>query len=325
MGVIRGVAGFFTSDEEEDKAKAERDEAAKRARAAKKELQQAERFERAAKRGQVTINGQVATPEQRAEIIDRAETRRLGAELNFAGADLDLANAQEKYVQVMDKMTLPELVTAAGDKMSAALFGANENLVAKMEKEKEDALARAEANFAMLNRGEEFISEEQIAERMQAIRDEHDAKIQAEMDKGLGLFRTIGDFMGGIFDFDFMGAIRNIPGAGKILDFLGFGDSAAGFDNDLAQQISSQEDLVKKLQKDVDSERFYESDAQIQADKLALVEAMKELEDLRSIAGQTNIINNNNVVNANTTSSSSTVTTVPIKDQTPPAGTVPVM
>ena len=29
------------------------------------------------------------------------------------------------------------------------------------------------------------------------------------MDKGLGLFRTIGDFMGGIFDFDFMGAIRN--------------------------------------------------------------------------------------------------------------------
>ena len=82
------------------------------------------------------------------------------------------------------------------------------------------------------------------------------------MDKGLGLFRTIGDFMGGIFDFDFMGAIRNIL-AGKILDFLGFGDSAAGFDNDLAQQISSQEDLVNKLQKDVDSERFYESDAQI--------------------------------------------------------------
>ena len=37
------------------------------------------------------------------------------------------------------------------------------------------------------------------------------------------------------------------------------------------------------------------------------------------------VVNNNNVVNANTTSSSSTVTTVPIKDQTPPAGTVPVM
>ena len=101
--------------------------------------------------------------------------------------------------------------------------------------------------------------------------------------------------------------------------------SVKTLNNDLAQQISSQEDLVNKLQKDVDSERFYESDAQIQADKLALVEAMKELEDLRSIAGQTNIINNNNVVNANTTSSSSTVTTVPIKDQTPPAGTVPVM
>ena len=28
----------------------------------------------------------------------------------------------------------------------------------------------------MLNRGEEFISEEQIAERMQTIRDEHDFK-----------------------------------------------------------------------------------------------------------------------------------------------------
>ena len=80
----------------------------------------------------------------------------------------------------MDKMTLPELVTAAGDKMSAALFGANENLVSKMEKEKEDALARPRdcKSFAMLNRGEEFISEEQIAERMQAIRDEHDAKFK---------------------------------------------------------------------------------------------------------------------------------------------------
>ena len=106
------------------------------------------------------------------------------------------------------------------------------------------------------------------------------------------------------------------------MNFLGFGEDP----QDLDQQISAQEDLVRKLQKDVDSERFYESDAQIEADKLALVEAMKELEDMKSLANQTYVINNNNnVVNANTTSSSSTVTTVPIKDQTPPAGTVAVM
>ena len=60
-------------------------------------------------------------------------------------------------------MTLPEMVGKMSVVQTKSCF--------KDGKRKRDALARAEANFAMLNRGEEFISEEQI-ETMQAIRDE---------------------------------------------------------------------------------------------------------------------------------------------------------
>ena len=78
MGVIRGVAGFFTSDEEEDiRQKAERDEE-QETRVAKKSCKRVtERFERAVEGGNVTINGQQATPEQRAELLERAQSSKI--------------------------------------------------------------------------------------------------------------------------------------------------------------------------------------------------------------------------------------------------------
>ena len=313
---ISAVTGIFTSNEEEDKAKAERDAAAKRARQSKEELKRAEQFERAAMSGNVTINGQVATPEQRAEIIDRAQGRRLSAQVDFAGADLDLANAQEKYVQVMDKMTLPELVTAAGDKMGAALFGANENLVAKMETEKEAALARQEAIFEQMNRSEEFISEETIAAKMQAIRDEHDAKIQGELDKGLGLFRTVSNFMGGIFDFDFMGMIKSIPGAEKVLNFLGFGPEQS-----IASQIQEAEDRIARSEAG-ENVYFGGEAGGRNRDRQEIERLLQEQRELDTEGGVAPIIIQDNSSRVTTSSNSSTVQMRPVRDTTPPVGTL---
>ena len=233
MGVIRGVKGFFTSDEEQDKAQEAVDAAASEKVDARRDLRRAQKFEESVRSGNFTVNGEQATEEQRAELLAKMQNRTLAAEMRFADADYALAEADELLKQELAKQTLSDVVAGAGEKLGSA-YATAEN---------------------------------------------------------------------------------------KLMNFLGFGEDP----QDLDQQISAQEKLVAALQKDVDNERFFESDAQIEADKLALVEAMKELEDLKSIAGQTNIINNNNVVNANTTSSSQTVTTVPIKDQTPPAGTVPVM
>jgi len=48
--------------------------------------------------------------------------------------------------------------------------------------------------------------------------------IQKISDAVTGLFTKIGDFFGNLFDFDFVGFLtKNIPGAGKILDFIGLG------------------------------------------------------------------------------------------------------
>ena len=234
MGVVRGVTGLFTSDEEQEKAREAKDEAGAELMSARRDLRRAQRFEESVRSGNLTINGQEATEEQRAELLAKMQQRTLAAEMKFAEADYAFAEADELFRQEIEKSTLADVVADAGEKLGSA-YATAEN---------------------------------------------------------------------------------------KLMNFLGFGEDP----QDLDQQISAQEDLVRKLQKDVDNERFYESDAQIEADKLALVEAMKELEDMKSLANQTYVINNNNnVVNANTTSSSSTVTTVPIKDQTPPAGTVPVM
>ena len=233
MGVIRGVKGFFTSDEEKDKARENLDAAVSEKIDARQDLRRAQKFEESVRSGNFTVNGQEATEEQRAELLAKMQNRTLAAEMRFADADLAAAEADELFRQEIEKSTLPDIVDAAGEKITSAYANA-EN---------------------------------------------------------------------------------------KLMNFLGFGEDP----QDLDQQISAQEKLVASLQKDVANERFFESDAQIEADKLALVEAMKELEDMKLLANQTNIINNNNVVTTNSSSSNQTVTTVPIKDTSPPAGTVPVM
>jgi hypothetical protein len=198
--------------------------------------------------------------------------------------------------------------------MRNALFGANENTIAKIEAEKEAALNKAEEFYDR----QAFFDDEDKYARLQKIRDEYDVKIAAEEEKGVGMITSAMNFFDGLFDFDFMGLVKSIPGASKILGFLGFGG-----DTSLEDAIKDKEEQVASLQKDVNTDRFYETNAQKERDKLALVEAMKELEDMRAEqAGQVTVVNNNNVVNANTNTSNNQTTTVPLRDTTPPVGTL---
>jgi len=126
---------------------------------------------------------------------------------------------------------------------------------------------------------------------------------------------NIFNWFSNLLDIDVGALVKKIPGAGKVIDFL-FGDETA------EDRIADQQALVDKLQRDVDTDRFYESDAQKERDKVALAEAMAELESMRSEAGVT-VVNNNNVVNANTSNNASTTTIAPMRDTSPPAGSVP--
>ena len=203
--------------------------------------------------------------------------------------------------------------------MQSALFGTNQKTIEKIEEQKEAALAKQEKAFQKMADMGFGKSNEEIEKKMQEIRDEYDKQINAEMDKGYGVINSALDFIGGLFDFDFMGMVKSIPGAEKVLNFLGFGDSGS---KDIAQQIADQEKLVADLQEDVANDRFYESKGQRERDKLALVEAMKELEDLRAAGQAVTVVNNNNVVNANTNTQNNQTTSVPIRDTAPPIGTL---
>ena len=124
------------------------------------------------------------------------------------------------------------------------------------------------------------------------------------------------NWFSGLLDIDIGALVKKIPGAGKVIDFL-FGDETA------EDRIADQQALVDKLQRDVDTDRFYESDAQKERDKVALAEAMAELEGMKTEAGMVTVVNNNNVVNANTSNNASTTTIAPMRDTSPPAGSVP--
>ena len=318
MSVIKGVTGFFTSDEEEDKAKAERDAAAKKARVSEKRLDQAQRKVDIVKTGNLTINGQTATPEQRAKMVEQYEFGRDYEALDHNDNMNALREAQDRYAEVMNKTTLPELVSNASESMRSALFGANENTIAKIEAEKEAALAKQEKMLGQFNSAGDIFTDEEIAAKLQKTRDEYDLKLQTEMDKGLGMFKTIGGVFDDLFNFDFMGMIKDIPGVSTVLGFLGLGG-----DKSLDDAIKDKEDYISSLKKDVANDGFFETKSNREKDKLALAEAMKELEDMRAEqAGNVTVVNNNNVVNANTNTSNNQTTTVPLRDTSPPAGTL---
>jgi len=111
------------------------------------------------------------------------------------------------------------------------------------------------------------------------------------------------DFFKGLLDIDVKSVLKSIPGGGFLLKLFE--------DDTLDEQIADAEKALAAAQKDVDNERFYESAGQIEADKQALIDAQRELEELRAQKAQQTIINNidnstNNSGNTNQTTLSST-------------------
>jgi hypothetical protein len=177
----------------------------------------------------------------------------------------------------------------------------------------------------------------------------------------VGVVTDIIDFFKGLFDIDIMGLVKSIPGAGKILSFFGFGDDeqkvepTASNDNTPTEEPTDPALLAKKIKRlDKREERLLadieKTELRLQAgkfgkridgkfvrgtgmsnkdEKLRIIKLEEKLEELRNaredMQQQVQVVNNNNVVNAQRTSNASTTTIAPLRDTSPPAGTVPAL
>ena len=146
----------------------------------------------------------------------------------------------------------------------------------------------------------------------------------------VGVVTDIIDFFKGLFDIDIMGLVKSIPGAGKILSFFGFG----GDEPEVATPQTSQSDalLAAEMERDdlqnaVDKGGYF-SVGRSDKDEIARINELNdEIAKLKMAERNVNntIVNNNNVVNAQRTSNASTTTIAPLRDTSPPAGTIPAL
>lgn len=143
----------------------------------------------------------------------------------------------------------------------------------------------------------------------------------------VGVVTDIINFFKGLFDIDIMGLVKSIPGAGKILSFFGFGDeSPTGNTVDYENKIMDAELERERIQAKIDKGNFGSvgiSDRDEKRRVAELEEQIAELQRLQTEQQQVQVINNNNVVNANTSNNASTTTIAPMRDTSPPSGTVP--
>ena len=145
----------------------------------------------------------------------------------------------------------------------------------------------------------------------------------------VGVVTDIIDFFKGLFDIDIMGLVRSIPGAGKVLDFFGFGGDEPEV---TAPQTSRQDEIAlaemerDDLQRAVDKGGFFQVGRSSEDEIARINQLNEEIARLKMAERQeqVTVVNNNNVVNANTSNSASTTTIAPMRDTTPPPGTVPV-
>jgi len=121
------------------------------------------------------------------------------------------------------------------------------------------------------------------------------------------------DFFKGLLDIDVKSVLKSIPGGSFLLKLFE--------DDSIDEQIADAEKALASAQRDVDNERFYESAGQIEADKQALLDAQKELEELRAQKAQQTIINNiDNSTNNSGNSQNQTFTATQLVDGAAPAG-----
>lgn len=118
--------------------------------------------------------------------------------------------------------------------------------------------------------------------------------------------KSIVDFFKSLLDIDVKGVLKSIPGGEFLLGLFE--------DDTLAEQIADKEAEIAKRQKDVDTDSFYEGEAQRKMDRENLLKAQQELADLKAqqaAGGGTTVVNN---YNSSASSNSTTVTTQSLQD-----------
>ena len=118
--------------------------------------------------------------------------------------------------------------------------------------------------------------------------------------------KSIYEWFKGLLDIDVKSIVKSIPGGDFLLGLFE--------DDTLAEQIADKEAEVAKIQKDVDSDGIFETRANREKNERELLEAQRELEELRAQqrnAGGTTIVNN---YNSTASSNSTTVTTQSLQD-----------
>ena len=119
---------------------------------------------------------------------------------------------------------------------------------------------------------------------------------------------AIFEWFTGLLDFDFGEIVRSIPGAGKVLDLLGFGEKTQ--DEQIAEKVAE----IQKLQEDVAKDSWYETESGRQQDIKDLAKAMEELELLKTQGGGGNVTNNFNNIDNRTSSQNVSIQNQQLQD-----------
>lgn len=136
-----------------------------------------------------------------------------------------------------------------------------------------------------------------------------------------GVFNDIIEFFKGLLNIDVGAIVDSLPGPAKsVLKALGIIDETSA---DIEAKIAEAQDRIARSESG-ENVYFGREGKGREEDAEEIAELQKQLEELKAQGGGT-VVQNIQTNDNSTNNSQSTVTTTPIKDTAPPAGTVPAM
>lgn len=277
---------------------------------------------------------EVATEEQRAEMNRLATERREQAEIALQQFR-DMPKLADAIGAVKEKMS--EVFTGIGSAVSSGFTAAKDFVVNLFTFSEEDASIAGIATKLIDIITAPYNIAINFLRGIFGFGEDEQGNIQpfslGEMI--VGVVTDIIDFFKGLFDIDIKGLINSIPGASKILSFFGFGGDdeeetvAPKTKRNYGDEIYAAQLEMEDLEDNVDrlsKKKNRSARIQIEKDMERINQLETEIARLKMMERQSNaptIVNNNNVVNANTSNNASTTTIAPMRDTSPPAGSIP--
>ena len=321
--LLRGVGRFFGGDDEATAiAEAEKE-------AGEQRLQRAEQLQRQRKAAEAQGNYELIVDGQ----VQGADVR--AARIAAKDDEIKTFGARQGQIQMeLDRLseidTLPEYFGQLKSSLGTALFGADEEKIMALKASQAAALEQQGRVFDnMISQG--MMTEQEKAQRLMETVNEYDNLILEEQTKGIGLFKSIGqgvistftsagESIFGVFqnvlDFDFMGFIKKIPGAESILNFLGLGEEKS-----IAARIKEAEDRIARSEAG-ENVYFGMEGGGRNRDRQEIERLLQEQRELDTEGGVAPVIIQDNSSRVTTSNSSSTVQMRPVRDVSPPTGTV---